>query len=496
MAIVQFAIAAQPLLRPWLRKEGIERVPRGSHVRRADVHKNIGGPPFITTTLVLLFSSLIKLLSGRCSDPGCVKRALSGSPEGVRRAERAQKHRWSTAYYHHFTTCYTGYVDLEKAFDSVPRALIYRALEMIGVPKGVSDMVKELYRDQRVMCKAEKALSGQEKATTRGVKQGCPLSPLLFNLCLEFLLKQMDLGKGTTVLGGKKAAEYSIEGTAVAEKERQEYLMREFLFADDIALVAETRKKLEKALQNLTDVFAKYGLTVSISKTKWQALSPLVIKCDEKVKINGKPIERVPEFVYLGSVFNELGTVSSDVQRRIQLANNAMRRVRKIIWHKGTPRGLKRKILMTFIYPTLTYSCETWPLTNSGQEMAALKTWWNRQLRKCCGVTKHDRVRMKLVFQKTGAQPIEDLIRERRLRYLGHVLRYPQKRLTKQIIGAIAKGDRTKRENLGWARVMAKEVAHFGIKITAMNDKDAYRDLVSNIFYKPKGACSKGPGGN
>ena len=460
------------------------------------MHKNIGGPPFITTTLVLLFSSLIKLLSGRCSDPGCVKRALSGSPEGVRRAERAQKHRWSTAYYHHFTTCYTGYVDLEKAFDSVPRALIYRALEMIGVPKGVSDMVKELYRDQRVMCKAEKALSGQEKATTRGVKQGCPLSPLLFNLCLEFLLKQMDLGKGTTVLGGKKAAEYSIEGTAVAEKERQEYLMREFLFADDIALVAETRKKLEKALQNLTDVFAKYGLTVSISKTKWQALSPLVIKCDEKVKINGKPIERVPEFVYLGSVFNELGTVSSDVQRRIQLANNAMRRVRKIIWHKGTPRGLKRKILMTFIYPTLTYSCETWPLTNSGQEMAALKTWWNRQLRKCCGVTKHDRVRMKLVFQKTGAQPIEDLIRERRLRYLGHVLRYPQKRLTKQIIGAIAKGDRTKRENLGWARVMAKEVAHFGIKITAMNDKDAYRDLVSNIFYKPKGACSKGPGGN
>ena len=43
-------------------------------------------------------------------------------------------------------------------------------------------------------------------------------------------------------------------------------------------------------MQNLTDVFAKYGLRASMKKTEWQALAPIVRRCDEEVKINGKPI--------------------------------------------------------------------------------------------------------------------------------------------------------------------------------------------------------------
>jgi len=377
---------------------------------------------------------------------------------------------------------YTGYVDLEKAFDSVPRKLIYRVLDMLGVPQGVIDMVKELYRDQRVTCKAEGALSGQEKATSRGVKQGCPLSPLLFNLCLEFLLRQMDLGEGTTVYGGAKAAENALSGEKTPVEDRVSYKLRDLLFADDIALANETRLGLETALQNLTDTFARYGLKVSIGKTKWQALVRKVRKVEE-IKINGEPIERLAEFTYLGSVFNETGTPESDITRRIKLANDAMRRVRKIIWNKQTPRGLKRKILMTFIYPTLTYACETWAIAKSGSGFRALKTWWHKQLRKFCGVTKEDRNRMEVIFKKTGAQSIYDLVRERRLRYVGHVMRFGQERFTKQIIGAVAK-ESSNRTNLGWAAVMASELDHFDIKVDEFKDKDSYRAKINGIFRK------------
>ncbi len=261
------------------------------------------------------------------------------------------------------------------------------------------------------------------------------------------------------------------------------FRLREFLFADDIALVAETRDELEAALQNLTDVFAKYGMKVSLSKTKWQALSPIVRKSSEEVKINGAPIERVEEFVYLGSVFNELGTIDSDVNRRIKLANDAMRRARKIIWNRGTPLGLKRKILMTFIYPTLTYGCETWPLTKSSDELSSLKTWWNKQLRKFCGVTKMDRIRTDDILKRTRAQCIWTLIRERRLRYVGHVYRFPQERLTKQVVGAIA-NENSKRINLGWTKTMASELEHYGIKVKLLLDKDKYRDKVNRSFRK------------
>jgi len=186
-------------------------------------------------------------------------------------------------------------------------------------------------------------------------------------------------------------------------------------------------------------------------------------------------------------IFNERGTVTSDVKRRIRLANDAMRRIRKIIWNKATPMGLKRKILMTFIYPTLTYGCETWPLVKTGK-IQMLKTWWHRQLRKCCGVTKWDRNTMEDIFKRTGAQPIEKLIDERRLRYLGHVMRYPQQRLTKQVIGASAKaitGPKS-RKNLGWTRVMASQPEHYRIKVKHFKDKDGYREKLHHIFRKPR----------
>jgi len=368
------------------------------------------------------------------------------------------------------------------AFDSVPRKLIYRILDMLGVPSGVSDMIKELYNDQRIVCKAGNTLSGREKATTRGVKQGCPLSPLLFNLCLEFLIKQMDLGEGTTLFGGERAARRALRFQGIAAEKRRAYRFRELLFADDIALVAETLEKLKSALQNLTDTFSRYGLKVSIDKTKWQALDHRGVKSTDKILINGEQIKRVDEFVYLGSVFNERGTIMSDVKRRIRLANDAMRRVRKIIHNKATPMGLKRKILMTFIYPTLTYGCETWPMYKTGKEIAELKKWWHQRLRNFLGVTTWDHYTMEEIFKRTGAQPIEKLIDERRLRYLGHMMRYPQQRPTKRVIGASARSDPQDRKNHGWTRAMSAQIRQYGIKVKHFKDKDKYRRVLSRIF--------------
>ena len=78
---------------------------------------------------------------------------------------------------------------------------------------------------------------------------------------------------------------------------------------------------------------------------------------------------------------------------------------------------------------------------------------------------------MELIFKKTGAQPIENLIKERRLRYLGHIMRYPQERLVKQIVGATAK-ESSRAKNLGWTKTMASELKNYEIKVEDMQDKD------------------------
>jgi hypothetical protein len=249
----------------------------------------------------------------------------------------------------------------------------------------------------------------------------------------------------------------------------------------------------------MADVFAKYGLTVSIGKTKWQRLrneedDETEDETDteeeeeeeeededaEQIRINGQKIQHVKRFTYLGSVFNELGTPTADIKNRINKAKYAMKRLGKVIFNKGTPMGLKRKILMTFVYPTLTYGCETWAIPKTG--FAPLNTWWNKQLRRLCGVNKRAHIRTEVILSRTGAAPIEKLIRERRMRYLGHAYRYPQERLTRQAMGAIA-DPFSAAKNLGWTKIMASEMGKLGIKVKHLGDREKYRRMLNRRFH-------------
>ena len=78
--------------------------------------------------------------------------------------------------------------------------------------------------------------------------------------------------------------------------------------------------------------------------------------------------------------------------RRIQQANLTMARIGKALWNQKTPRSrLKMKMIMTFVYPTVAYGCETWCLNSETKKH--LDAWWMRILRRIKGVTKLDRLR-------------------------------------------------------------------------------------------------------
>ena len=64
-------------------------------------------------------------------------------------------------------------------------------------------------------------------------------------------------------------------------------------------------------------------------------------------------------------------------------------------------------------------------------------------------------------------------------------MRYPQERLTRQIVGATTKLS-SKRKNLGWAKVMASDLEKYKIEVDQMNDKESYRKLISSLFFKSR----------
>ena len=204
-----------------------------------------------------------------------------------------------------------AYVDLKQAFDTVSRPLTYRILRAKGVPEKIVRMVEELYRGHAFKVKRDGQTAERETATTRGLKQGCPLSPTLFNLVIEHVLAQAEMGAGLKFESGKNAKKWK---EAKANTPQDARSLTHLLFADDIVLCAKTKNGLQNALNSLNTTFEKCGLVRNKKKTKWQCDG----KAPGKIIIDNQEIERVEEFTYLGSVFTEEATDAADIERRIQ----------------------------------------------------------------------------------------------------------------------------------------------------------------------------------
>ena len=85
---------------------------------------------------------------------------------------------------------YWAFLDMEKAYDKVPRRLIWAVLRWFGVPEALIEVVQAMYRDPRTTVRTAFGLSGMFPVGV-GVHQGSALSPLLFILVMDYMSKQV-----------------------------------------------------------------------------------------------------------------------------------------------------------------------------------------------------------------------------------------------------------------------------------------------------------------
>ena len=120
----------------------------------------------------------------------------------------------------------------------------------------------------------------------KGVRQGCPLSPALFNVYLdEIITKWQNQG---------------ITGIKLSKNQQLSTL----LFADDQVITADTEDNLQKAAHKLNQITTEYGLTISAQKTKWVAFKGREL-VRTKIVINNRIIEQINLFNYLRNIFYE-----------------------------------------------------------------------------------------------------------------------------------------------------------------------------------------------
>jgi ribonuclease HI len=143
------------------------------------------------------------------------------------------------------------FVDITKAYDSIFREVLWETLTQAGVSERLLALIKRTYEDD-IRCKMDGWVSRRHFRSTRGLKQGCLLSPLLFNLVLARILASVEL-KGIRWKDGSTL-------------EHLEY-------ADDLVMLCNNASEAQANLDKLAAVFATAGLTISTEKTKWMRMS-------------------------------------------------------------------------------------------------------------------------------------------------------------------------------------------------------------------------------
>ena len=147
------------------------------------------------------------------------------------------------------------------------------------------------------------------------------------------------------------------------------------------------------------------------------------------ITINGSPVDKVDDFVFLGS---NVPSVEADVKRRTRLAAWAFGRLKRTVWtNQDISRSLKVRIYKALILPIAIYGAESWTLRQA--DTRHLESFEMRCLRVILGVHLMDRVKNEEIRQRLNIpNTICEEVSKRRMKWFGHVVRMPHHRLPLQ----------------------------------------------------------------
>lgn len=134
---------------------------------------------------------------------------------------------------------YVAFLDFRKAFDSIDHRVMLSILKANGFQETFTSYISKIYSDSSIFIGPEMVNQG------RGVLQGNPLPPLLFNIVLDYVLYSLNDRIGVTING---------ETISV------------LAYADDLVMLASSREGMDQNLQNLTNAGARVGLSLGVDK--------------------------------------------------------------------------------------------------------------------------------------------------------------------------------------------------------------------------------------
>ena len=171
---------------------------------------------------------------------------------------------------------YFCFIDYAKAFDCVDHNHLWKILQEMGIPDHLTCLLRNLYAGQEARVRTGHGTKDWFQIGKR-VRQGCILSPCLFNLYAEYII-------------GNAGLEEAQAGIQIAGRN-----INNLRYVDDTTLMAESEEELKSLLMKVKEESEKVGLKLNIQKTKIMASGPIT-----SWQIDGETMETVTDFIFRG----------------------------------------------------------------------------------------------------------------------------------------------------------------------------------------------------
>lgn len=327
---------------------------------------------------------------------------------------------------------YINFVDFEKAFDSIHRESLWRILRWYGIPLCFINIIKSCY--SKFACSVETSELKFEVKT--GVRQGCVMSALLFNTVIDWVMRKTTEDKA-------RGIRWTLTST-----------LEDLDFADDIALLSHTHRDIQEKTCRLNQYSEMVGLKINQKKTEVMTLN---IATPSPVKLEGKTLRDTTAFTYLGSVISNEGGAGSDIKNRLSKARSAFMTL-QTAW-KSAQYSIRTKtsIYNSCVLSTLLYGSECWRMTE--QDMSRLSAFHTTCLRKILRVYWPTTISNQELLARCQQENMGTIIRRRRWRWIGHVMRMETGSDTKTALRWTPEGRRKRgRPKTTWRRTIEQEL--------------------------------------
>ena len=400
---------------------------------------------------ILLLNRLQPIAESLDQEQQCGFRPGRGCSDAIFNVRTAVKKRRE-----HSLETWILFLDLVKAFDRVPRELLWNLLHRFGVPPKILNLLRAVHKD--VIVKFEVEGVTHEVNCSIGVKQGDVLGPVLFTI---FMVGVMTTWR--SISDQPQCIFYTKEDSVMTGRKSTEagdaFTLDDSEYADDTAALFVSREAIAKYSPLLVKHFARFGLEVHMgdirkpkkkSKTECLFVAAPPSAYTDPATFDGADLSNIDLgegfyfpivflFCYLGSVFTSDGKDDEDVKARIDAAGGAFGSMRDSLFSNASASFESKKIVYEGqIISILLYACESWSLTEKLFHL--LRLFHARCVRAMCRVNRtHTRlhhISTDELLNRLGLKTIDSYITTRQLQWAGHVMRMGYDRLPRKLISS------------------------------------------------------------